>query len=187
MYQFISFNSTQTPPIRKAESLLHDGDISELLRGRTRTESNHRPLRPPPRPTTARSTEHNRDALKLIERHPRRHPSDLRRDVSGRECIRSSPSLRKNISPRHDRRTTRALASSLSLFLSFLFSFEEEAYEKFFASPPSSPAGGRDIEEGRKLISSGDFDAIFHILNCCGRVYTGEPRDGKISIQSSPI
>lgn len=38
--------STQTPPIRKAESLLHDG-ISELLRGRTRTESNHRPVDPP--------------------------------------------------------------------------------------------------------------------------------------------
>lgn len=42
--------------------------------------------------------------------------------------------------------------------------------------------GGREIDP-----QSGDFDAVFHILNCCGRVYTGEPRDGKISIQSSPI
>lgn len=38
LYQFISFNSTQTPPIRKAESLLHDGylnccaDVRELNR-----------------------------------------------------------------------------------------------------------------------------------------------------------
>lgn len=95
------------------------------------------------------------------------------------------PSKKHLASPRQ---THHARSRILSLlFLSFLFSFEEEAYEKFFASPPSSPAGGGDIEEGRKLISSGDFDAIFHILNCCGRVYTGEPRDGKISIQSSPI
>lgn len=124
------------------------GDISELLRGRTRTESNHRPLGPP-RPTTARSTEQNRDAPKLIERHPRRHPSDLRRDVSGRECIRSSPSLppslRKNISPHHDRRTTRSHPSSLSLF-----SFPSKRRRMKNFSPPPLPPSQRGISRERE-------------------------------------
>lgn len=59
--------------------------------------------------------------------------------------------------------------------------------KNFSPHPPPPPWPTGNIEGERKLISSGDFDAIFHILNCCGRVYTGEPRDGKISIQSSPI